>query len=111
MKQSQSLAGYIRQHLAELEIQLEHGVRQEVLVAELAKQGYQTTPKVFRNLLYRARIWAAKKAALSPVKTKEKTYEENVETKNNKSIKNPDNPITKSKGFTYKTDIDHSDLI
>lgn len=70
MKPPQSLAGYIRQHLQELEERLEVGVRQEVIVAELEAHGYKTTLKGFRNFLYRARIRAAKKTATAPTKVK-----------------------------------------
>ncbi len=68
MKPPQSLAGYIRQHLKELEERLEVGVRQEVIVAELEAHGYKTTLKGFRNFLYRARIRATKKAVAAPTK-------------------------------------------
>lgn len=68
MKPPQSLAGYIRQHLKELEERLEVGVRQEVIVAELESHGYKTTLKGFRNFLYRARIRATKKAVAAPTK-------------------------------------------
>lgn len=54
-KHSQSLAGYIRQHLTEIETRLSFGVRQEVIVSELEAIGYKTTVKGFRNFLYRAR--------------------------------------------------------
>lgn len=55
MKAKQSLAGFIREHLAEIESRLENGFRQEVIVAELAEIGYQTTIQSLRNLIYRAR--------------------------------------------------------
>ena len=74
MKPPQSLAGYIRQHLQELEERLEVGVRQEVIVAELEAHGYKTTLKGFRNFLYRARTRAAKKtvtASATPAPKKE----------------------------------------
>ena len=68
MKPPQSLAGYIRQHLTELEERLEVGVRQEVIVSELEAHGYKTTLKGFRNFLYRARIRAAQKTVTVPAK-------------------------------------------
>lgn len=55
MKLKQSLAGYIREHLNELEARLENGIRQEVIVEELAEKGYETTLQTLRNLIYRAR--------------------------------------------------------
>src|SRR6218665_2195421 len=79
MKPPQSLAGYIRQHLKELEERLEVGVRQEVIVAELEAHGYKTTLKGFRNFLYRARIRAAQKtvpASAKPPSQKEKKQKE-----------------------------------
>jgi hypothetical protein len=57
----QSLAGYIRQHLADLEMRMEYGIRQESLVEELNALGYETTVKAFRNYLVRARAGRAKK--------------------------------------------------
>lgn len=55
MKPKQSLAGYIREHLNEFEARLENGIRQELIVEELAKNGYETTLQTLRNLIYRAR--------------------------------------------------------
>jgi len=82
MKPPQSLAGYIRQHLEELEERLEVGVRQGTIVAELEVHGYKTTLTGFRNFLYRARIRASKKAASTkPVPKKETEYAPSVAQK------------------------------
>jgi hypothetical protein len=53
----QSLAGYIRQHLAEMETRMEYGVPQAVIVEELNALGYSTNVRAFRNYLVRARAW------------------------------------------------------
>lgn len=58
----QSLAGVIRQRLADIEARLEVGIRQEVIVEELAAEGHQTSLQNFRNELWRARKWREKKA-------------------------------------------------
>jgi hypothetical protein len=57
----QSLAGYIRQHLVELEARMEFGTKQAELVEELNALGYATTLPAFRNYLSRARAWRDRK--------------------------------------------------
>jgi hypothetical protein len=54
---AQSLAGYIRQHLEELERRMSYGTPQTEIVAELEAAGYKTTVRAFRNYLARARAW------------------------------------------------------
>lgn len=61
MKKPQSLAGLIRQRLADIEARLEVGIRQEVIVDELATEGHLTSLQNFRNELWRARKWKEKK--------------------------------------------------
>jgi hypothetical protein len=65
----QSLAGYIRQHLAELETRMEYGVKQVSLVEELNALGYATTITAFRNYLARARVWRKKKGKAETAST------------------------------------------
>lgn len=70
MKKPQSLAGVIRQRLADIEARLEVGVRQEVIIDELASEGHQTSLQNFRNELWRARKWREKKlVAVQPKQT------------------------------------------
>lgn len=69
MKKPQSLAGTIRQRLAEIEARLEVGVRQEVILGELAALGHQTSLQNFRNELWRARKWREKKVAVQKTQT------------------------------------------
>jgi len=57
------LAGVIRERKASIEARLAVGVRQEVILAELAAEGYETTLKNFRNELCRARKKVAAPAA------------------------------------------------
>lgn len=117
MKPPQSLAGYIRQHLQELEERLEVGVRQEVIVAELEAHGYKTTLKGFRNFLYRARIRAAQKtvaASAKPASPKEQKNAPSVAQKpDQKKQEVPPNPLTKKAGFEFKgtNSVDENDLI
>lgn len=116
MKPPQSLAGYIRQHLTELEERLEVGLRQEVIVAELQAHGYTTTLKGFRNFLYRARLRAAKKAVAVPAtpSPKESKNAPSVTSKTTQIKKEvPSNPLTKKAGFEFKgtLGVDENDLI
>ena len=102
MKSQQSLAGYIREHLAAFEARLEVGVRQDVFIEELKEKGYVTTLANFRNMIYRAR----QRAAISPSKPQafiqERTSknQENLTQKNEQKV--PDNPLKKSPGFEYR---------
>lgn len=110
MKPSQSLAGYIREHLTVLERRLELGIRQDFIVSELATIGYKTTVKSFRNLLYRARLNALKKPTFKTQLVEDKkNVNESVETKSAK----PKNPPSKRSGFQYKgtLDVKENDLI
>lgn len=52
---SQSLAGYLRQHLGVIETRIANGVRQRQIVDELASLGYVTSLLSLRNALMRAR--------------------------------------------------------
>lgn len=76
MKKPQSLAGVIRQRLNEIEGRLAVGIRQEVIIAELAAEGQTTTIQNFRNELYRARKRkAATTTTSSAMKAEEKVQE------------------------------------
>lgn len=113
LKRSQSLAGYIRQHLDELEARLEFGVRQEVLVAELETLGYRTTLKGFRNFLYRARLRAAeRKANANPPRT-ESLLASAVRPSPRPVTQASSDPLTASKGFAFTgtAGVDVSELI
>ena len=55
MNKTQTLAGYIREHLDEIELKLYNGILQESIVEEINKNGYNTTAKAFRTYLHRAR--------------------------------------------------------
>jgi hypothetical protein len=61
----QSLAGYIRQHLSELETRMEYGISQTSIVEEINQLGYSTTVASFRVYLSRARTWRIKKLSQS----------------------------------------------
>ncbi|MCW5223633.1 hypothetical protein D5041_21350 (plasmid) [Verminephrobacter aporrectodeae subsp. tuberculatae] len=117
MKPPQSLAGYIRQHLTELEERLEVGIRQEVIVSELATYGYKTTLKGFRNFLYRARIRAAQKSVAVPAKNQSQKEQRNApfvaSGPDHQKQKSPPNPLTKKSGFDFKgtNSVDENDLI
>lgn len=116
MKQKQSLAGYIRQHLAEIEGRLEVGIRQEVIVSELETAGYETTLKGFRNFLYRARIHAKEKGVKVGARATASTTTQEVKKpqESAKTVpKKPDDPLTKSAGFEYTgtKDLNPDDLI
>lgn len=54
-KRLQSLAGYIREHIASIEQKLAIGVKQEAIVSDLEAAGFKTTLANFRNELYRVR--------------------------------------------------------
>lgn len=67
-KRKQSLAGYVREHLTSIEAQLDVGVRQEVLIEDLAKVGYEgVSLQTFRTVLWRARQSAAAKPPAAPL--------------------------------------------
>jgi hypothetical protein len=55
MKEQQSRAGWIREHLNELEQRLGLGVRRSVIVADLQALGYRCTVQELSNDLARAR--------------------------------------------------------
>lgn len=55
MNQHQSLSGYIRQHLAKIESQIDIGIRHESIIIEINALGFNTTVPNFRTALYRAR--------------------------------------------------------
>lgn len=108
MHPPQTLAGYIRQHLAEIEEKLEIGVRQEAIVSELNDLGYETSVTAFRNYLYRARLRSAKKVASPPTKPqlpKEKTTVEKPAKEKS--------PLTQKAGFDFKgtNSVDIDDLV
>lgn len=70
VKKEQSLAGVIRERLESIEQRLAVGVRQEVLLTELAQAGYETSLSNFRNELWRARKRKEKKEQGIPDATK-----------------------------------------
>jgi hypothetical protein len=114
MKSQQSLAGFIREHLATIEARLDVGIRQEVIVQELAEKGYTTTLPSFRNLIYRAR----KKAATTPQKNISERIQNNAKIEDKIQHKKPaENPleskIKKPTGFQYGGTkiLDENDLI
>lgn len=94
MKKTQSLAGYIRERLAQYEDRLAIGIRQEVILEELAQAGYETTIYTLRTLLSRARKQrdaAVQKAAETGVSSPAPAAA--------KPEKKTANPLTKSAGF------------
>lgn len=101
MKSKQSLAGYIREHLNELEARLENGIRQEVIVEELTEKGYETTLQTLRNLIYRAR-----KRRLLKAQADQQRNPKMVSATSGKKEK-------QSSSFEYSgtQDLDESDLI
>lgn len=114
MNRSQSLAGYIRENLSELEARLEFGVRQEVFVSELEAHGYKTTLKGFRNFLYRARLGAAEKQSRAIQPLAAPTFARIDLAAIPEPVQRPaDNPLTKAKGFEFvgTSSIDESELI
>lgn len=68
-KRNQSFAGYVRERLADIESQLDVGVRQEAILDELVKSGgYEDVSlQTFRTVLWRARQTAASKAPAAPL--------------------------------------------
>lgn len=127
--QAQSLAGVIRERLASIEARLSVGVRQEVILAELAAEGYETTLKNLRNELCRARKKVRGVAPAAPVGGKAavtaampaKPHSAPVTARTPegkgagtpKAEKPPENPLKKSTGFNYSgtKDIDPDDLV
>jgi hypothetical protein len=127
--QAQSLAGVIRERLASIEARLSVGVRQEVILAELAAEGYETTLKNLRNELCRARKKVRAVAPAAPVggkaavkaamPAKPHSAPVTARTPEGKGVgapkaeKPPENPLKKSTGFNYEgtKDIDPDDLV
>lgn len=126
---TQSLAGVIRERLASIEARLSVGVRQEVILAELAAEGYETTLKNLRNELCRARKKVQVVAPAAPVggkaavtaamPAKPHSAPVTARTPEGKGVgtpkaeKPPENPLKKSTGFNYEgtKDIDPDDLV
>ena len=108
MHPPQTLAGYIRQHLSDIEEKLEIGVRQEAIVSELNDLGYETSVTAFRNYLYRARLRSAKKATSAPIKPQPQKEKATPE----KPIKET-SPLTQKAGFDFKgtNSVDIDDLV
>lgn len=104
-KQSQSLAGVIRERLASIEARLAVGVRQEVILAELAAEGCETTLKNLRNELCRARKRKSKALPAPPVGLEKGSRAGKEATR--------ENPLKKPTGFNYggTKDISEDDLI
>ena len=125
----QSLSGVIRERLASIEAQLAVGVRQEVILAELAAEGYETTLSNFRTALFRARKKVQVVAPATPVggkaavtaamPAKPHSAPVTARTPEGKGVgtpkaeKPPENPLKKSTGFNYggTKDIDPDDLV
>lgn len=59
----QSASGYIRQHLAEIEKNIEFGIKHESIVEQINKDGITIDLATFRTSLYRARKSKANKLA------------------------------------------------
>ena len=56
MKNKQTLAGYLREHIQEIEYQKHIGIKQEALLKTIQDAGYpNTTLQTLRVLLHRAR--------------------------------------------------------
>lgn len=117
-RQSQSLAGVIRERLATIEARLAVGVRQEVIVAELAAEGYETTLKNLRNELCRARKRSSKTLPAQAAGDKGSTANmpsraESKRVATPRAEKTPENPLKKPTGFNYggTKDISLDDLI
>lgn len=62
MRGMQSRAGYVRQHLAEIESRLDLGIRRRVIVDELRALGYNCSEQELSNDLTKARQWASKRS-------------------------------------------------
>lgn len=58
----QSRAGYVRQHLADIEARLDLGIRRRVIVDELRALGYNCSEQELSNDLSKARQWASKRS-------------------------------------------------
>lgn len=122
-KQTQSFSGLIRERLPLIEQRLAVGVRQEVILAELAKEGYQTTLANLKNEIWRARSRAAKDRPARLGGWKKGTANSPEPTGNAKPAsqgigtprapKPHDNPLTKPTGFNYggTKDISADDLV
>jgi hypothetical protein len=110
MKRSQTLTGLVRQRLAHYEQQINFGIRQEVFVDELCKEGYPTSLLYFRKILSQAR----KRAKEDKKVTNQISNEHNpvIEEKNIIQNNSTSDPLKKSAGFEYSgtTNIDPSDL-
>jgi hypothetical protein len=55
MKPMQTLSGYIRQHLQEIEDQMRIGISQQNIAESLEAHGYKVSIKVLKTLIWRAR--------------------------------------------------------
>jgi len=108
---TQSLAGYIRQHLDEIETRIDFGTSQSEIVQELNALGYSTTIKAFRNYLSRARVWRDGKSK------KEPAARQPAQTKSTSSSPSP-SPVPKTSakekasapGFSYQGSPDDEEL-
>ena len=101
---SQSLAGVIRERLVSIEARLAVGIRQDVIVSELAAEGYETTLKNLRNELCRARKRKSEKLLSQPSEIPKDEYQPINESKvitPPRPEKPPENPLKKPPGFNY----------
>jgi hypothetical protein len=93
----QSLAGYVRQHLAEIEHRIKYcGISQSVIVEELNELGYATTLQIFRNTLSRARACRSEQTSAEVVV--------------NKPAQQPAAPKSSASSFDYKGSPDDEEL-
>ena len=53
----QSVAGFVREHLALIEQAIDHGVKAPAIVQSMAAAGAVATARSFEVALYRARVW------------------------------------------------------
>lgn len=115
-KRQQSIAGYMREHLATIEGKLSIGVKQETIVEELEKAGFKTTLKNFRNELCRARKKNPSPATPPPLPSGGKTTVQKPQNLNKSqdtsvvpTAKKPSNPLKESRGFDYQSSLSVSD--
>jgi len=112
-----------------IEARLAVGVRQKVILSELAAEGYECTYITFRNALYRARKKGpvtepaapvgGKAAVTAAMPAKPHSAPVTARTPEGKGVgtpkaeKPPENPLKKSTGFNYggTKDIDPDDLV
>lgn len=103
MKQHQSLSGYIREHLADLEAQASAGIRQDFIIEKLAEKGFIVSLNNFRRLLYRARKRSEAALIAAPPSL--------PSVKETPPIKKPKTKPTTGFNYTGIQGLDESDLV